>query len=336
MLPTAFLGSLVAVLVEACVRCEEAIVSGNDRERGSVTKVVEAPFESRAALVEGEILLRGSRLRFAEAGPTTAATIVLLHGTAFDLHQWSAIAPLLARDFRVIAIDAPGHGASEAAAGGAEAIGAYASATLDLISALGVGRVAIVAHSLGAAAAVRIAIDRPEFVARLVLVSLLTHLARASWSERVTRSPIFAASLPLRWLRARALRPHRGDVASATRGAWSDRLPSLLDDDATARASMRALADLRADRMLEAHLPRLRTPTALVFGRHDPLVHPGLPQRLARQANAERLHLLDCGHVPEQTAPRELAETIRAFLEPAPRSPPSTRVTRAPRVGSSE
>lgn len=320
-------------MADAPARCEEERVSGIELERRAQPAAASDSAKAPGSLVEGEVLLRGSRVRYAQVGAASSPTIVLLHGTAFDLHQWSALAPLLAPDFRVIALDAPGYGASERPSAESDAIRSFAGATLDLIAALGVGRVAIVGHSLGAAAAVRIAIERPEFVSRVVLVSLLTHLAPATWGERVTRSPIFAATLPLRWLRARALRRHRGEDESAPGGAWTDRLPSLLDDDATARASMRALDDLRADRMLEAHLPRLRTPTALVFGRHDPLVHPGLPHRLARQASAERLHLLDCGHVPERSVPRELAETIRLFLEPPPTS---TRVTRAPRVGSSE
>ncbi|MFI5298677.1 MAG: alpha/beta fold hydrolase [Polyangiales bacterium] len=317
----------------------------NDFESGSASVVkggvdggVDAPAraDDRAeenVLVEGELLLRGRRLRFAQAGSTASPPLVLLHGTAFDLHQWTRVAPALARDFRVIALDAPGHGASEGSAHFGDAIDAFARATLDLIAALGVERVAIVAHSFGAAAAVRIAIERPEFVSRIVLVSLLTHLAPARWSERLARSPVFAATMPLRWLRARTLRAHRGADVEADREASPRGWSSLLADDPTARASLRALVDVRADRMLEAHLPRLRTPTALVFGRHDPLVPAGLGQRLARQANAERLHLLDCAHVPELSAPRDLVETIRPFLLGPVASP---RVTKAPRLGSSE
>jgi pimeloyl-ACP methyl ester carboxylesterase len=312
-------------------RCDEARVTANDPAAPASARDDNARNEAPSApFVESELLLRGRRVRVARAGADTSPPLVLLHGTAFDHRQWSAVAPQLAGHAQLIALDAPGHGASEDG-GDADAIGAFAATTLDLVAALGAGRVAIVGHSFGAAAAVRIAIERPEFVSRIVLVSLLTHLPRPRWTEQVARSPVFSTSLAMRWLRARALARHVGEGHAPPSTPWSERLTGILDDDSTSRAALRALAALRADRILDAHLPRLRTPCAMVFGRHDPFVPAGVPQRLARQSNAERLHLLDCGHRPEHDAPAELADTIASFLAPVP----TTRVTRAPRVGSS-
>ena len=43
-------------------------------------------------------------------GAEEAPMLLLLHGTGAATHSWRAVAPLLAADFRVVAIDLPGHG----------------------------------------------------------------------------------------------------------------------------------------------------------------------------------------------------------------------------------
>ena len=43
--------------------------------------------------------------------------LLLLHGSGAATHSWRDLAPLLARDFRVIAPDLPGHGFTETPGG---------------------------------------------------------------------------------------------------------------------------------------------------------------------------------------------------------------------------
>jgi pimeloyl-ACP methyl ester carboxylesterase len=52
----------------------------------------------------------GVEIAYREHG--TGAPLLLLHGITEDHHAWDELAPLLARDARVIRIDLPGHGAS--------------------------------------------------------------------------------------------------------------------------------------------------------------------------------------------------------------------------------
>ena len=52
----------------------------------------------------------GVEIAYREQG--AGAPLLLLHGITEDLRAWDEIAPLLARDARVIRIDLPGHGAS--------------------------------------------------------------------------------------------------------------------------------------------------------------------------------------------------------------------------------
>lgn len=112
----------------------------------------------------------GGRLAYVASGPADGSPALLIHGFAADHTAWAAVATQLARSGRrVVAVDLPGHGATTLAATKAADLGAPLAAALDALPAK--GRFAIIAHSLGAAAAVALAEARPERVAGLTLVA---------------------------------------------------------------------------------------------------------------------------------------------------------------------
>ena len=98
-----------------------------------------------------------------DAGGPDAPTLLLLHGTGASTHSWRDLAPLLAQQAGVIAIDLPGHGFSGPAASGAHRDGAtlpgMARGVRALLAALGATPQWLVGHSAGAAIAVRMALD---------------------------------------------------------------------------------------------------------------------------------------------------------------------------------
>ena len=111
----------------------------------------------------------GIRVRYSRQG-TGDKTVVLLHGFGGDLDNWLFNLGPLAAVADVVALDLPGHGQSDIALPGpsVEALAGFVAAFLDR---LGIGRAHLVGHSLGAAVAAQLALDRPERVAGLVLVA---------------------------------------------------------------------------------------------------------------------------------------------------------------------
>jgi 2-succinyl-6-hydroxy-2,4-cyclohexadiene-1-carboxylate synthase len=88
--------------------------------------------------------------------------VVLVHGFTQNARCWGPVAERLAADHEVIAVDAPGHGdRSGTRAGFAEGAA--------LIGEAG-GRGTYVGYSMGGRYALRLALDRPDLVERLVLV----------------------------------------------------------------------------------------------------------------------------------------------------------------------
>ena len=95
--------------------------------------------------------------------------VVLLHGLASTCRIWDFVAPMLARDFSVIAVDQRGHGDSGKPEHGYD----FATVGRDVAAMLegrGIQRPVLVGHSWGADVALELAVSRPELLQGIVFV----------------------------------------------------------------------------------------------------------------------------------------------------------------------
>jgi magnesium chelatase accessory protein len=81
-------------------------------------------------------------------------TIVLLHGTGASAHSWSGLAPLLSKQFGVLAIDLPGHGFTELPQDTQMSSKGMARLILKLLADLQISNCIFIGHSAGATIAV--------------------------------------------------------------------------------------------------------------------------------------------------------------------------------------
>jgi 2-succinyl-6-hydroxy-2,4-cyclohexadiene-1-carboxylate synthase len=103
--------------------------------------------------------------------------LVLVHGFTQTARCWGPVADDLASDHEVVLVDAPGHG-------GSADVRADFAAGAGLIGDAG-GRGTYVGYSMGGRYALRLALDRPDVVERLVLVGASPGLADPA--ERAAR-----------------------------------------------------------------------------------------------------------------------------------------------------
>jgi pimeloyl-ACP methyl ester carboxylesterase len=161
----------------------------------------------------------------APAGPAEPRLpLLLLHGLASAARIWDFVAPALARERRVVALDQRGHGLSEKPDHGYD----FATIVADDIAAaeaLGLGpRFAVAGHSWGANVALELAAAHPLRVAALVLVDggfgMLRQRPGATW-ETISQelAPPHFEGTPaerfLGWMRASVpgWRPELDDTA---------------------------------------------------------------------------------------------------------------------------
>ncbi|HEV3225870.1 MAG TPA: alpha/beta fold hydrolase [Acidimicrobiales bacterium] len=114
------------------------------------------------------VKIHGHDVAFRAAGPVDAPVICFVHGIAGSSSTWTPVMQRLEGQYRVIAPDLLGHGAS-AKPRGDYSLGAYASGIRDLLVVLGHERATFVGHSLGGGIAMQLAYQFPEMCERLVL-----------------------------------------------------------------------------------------------------------------------------------------------------------------------
>jgi N-formylmaleamate deformylase len=112
---------------------------------------------------EEDVTVNGLRLRVYRAGDEARPAVVLSHGVTDSGLCWPDVAPALAEAYHVVAYDARNHGRSghTSEVYGWEELG---DDEAGLIRALGLERVALVGHSMGAGTAAACAARHPELV----------------------------------------------------------------------------------------------------------------------------------------------------------------------------
>lgn len=254
---------------------------------------------------------RAGRVAYHELG--SGPTILMLHATLHDRHDFDPIVKTLARRYRTIAVDWPGHGDSDPVDAALEP-GAplFADVLEDVVDGLGLERAALIGNSVGGFAAARLAITRPEVVAGLILVNSggfvpLNPLSRAFC--RVMSTPAVWRTAPLfvrGYMKARSDND-REIVERAIARARTD------DGVRTATGLWRSFATAEHD--LRGRADGLSAPTLIVWGKRDIAV-PLSYGRIAHDAIRDsRLEILDTGHVVFSSDPQGFLAVAEPFLE---------------------
>ncbi|MCJ8148219.1 alpha/beta fold hydrolase [Shinella sedimenti] len=252
----------------------------------------------------------GRSLAFIDAGAGDVP-LFLLHGYTDSSRSWSLIEPHLARGYRLVMPDLPGHGLS--AASPSPRLKAFADDVAELADALGIARFAVVGHSMGAMTALVLAACHPARVT--ALASICGSVTPGRLAQTTLGAEIAALSDPI-------------DPQSAFLQAWHACARPV--DAAFLRWVAREAAAMPAPRwqalyaMLEAaDLSRIseavRAPLLLLAGEEDALF--GEPHRAAlRHAfpNATVGVLAGHSHNPHWESPALVAAALAGFLAAQP------------------
>ena len=124
-----------------------------------------------AQQTEHTVTVSGKPIFYTEAG--CGPVVVLLHGGgpgASGLSNYSRNIDALAASFRVIVPDMPGYGRSSKGIDQSDPFGYLADMIRGLLDALGIDTAHLIGNSYGGAAALRLALDTPPRVDKLVLM----------------------------------------------------------------------------------------------------------------------------------------------------------------------
>ncbi|HVY34495.1 MAG TPA: alpha/beta fold hydrolase BchO [Caulobacteraceae bacterium] len=244
-------------------------------------------------------------------------TLLLLHGAGAATHSWRDVAPILARDFRVIAPDLPGHGFTETPAGEGLSLNGMARGVAALLDVLGETPTVMVGHSAGAAIALRMQLDGRFSAARLISLNgamqpfpgVSGHIFPAM-AKLLFLNPLAIQLFALRADSARAITGLIESTGSRIDRAGLEDYRRLLRTTGHIAGALGMMANWNLHPLV-ADLPKLASPLTLVAAENDRAVPPRVAGMVKALAPASRLILLPgLGHLAHEEAPARVAEIV--------------------------
>ena len=244
------------------------------------------------------------RLRCWRVGPEDGEPWVMLHGLGSIAASWLALVRELRRECRIVVPELSWLGGSDVP-DGALAVRDGVEVACALIERQFPGRpVTLVGNSLGGWVALRLALVRPELVARLVLVGpggyreqdwehieKLIRISDLHDTDRLLAAMFLRAPIPERILR-------RGFRAAFQSKAVLGAIDKMSEEDA----------------LSSEELGRVGVPTALVWGEHDGIFSVEVAEQMAAALPHGTLYRVEtAGHIVQWESPRSLVDAVRDF-----------------------
>ena len=248
------------------------------------------------------------QLGYLEMGRADGPCVVFLHGFGADLLTWQLCLVPLAADYRLVALDLPGHGRTTADVGAAnlDFMTGWLNEAFDVLA---IRDASVVGHSMGAKIALGFALAHPERVNALALVSpaglgaefhhdtLDAFLHQLDGGEVLARQLLGPRGQNLVPALARSLGDAAGDPARR------EALARLLGQ---ARAYGFALSPEGFD------WSRIRVPLSLMWGDHDHLIP--MPEARYLPPHVPVRLIAGAGHLPHMEASGDVISVLKDFL----------------------
>ena len=285
------------------------------------------PEDLQTPLPAKHVVVDGIDIAYVDSGGDKPP-MVLIHGLSSYMGFWEYQVPAFADDYRVLALDLPGYGAS----GKPDAPYTppwYADTIAAWMEKVGVdGPAVVTGHSMGGQIAVHLALRYPEKVDRLVL-------SAPAGFERF--SPGAARYMRTYWHETRAMEASeehvRANFMTMVFNRHDEGVERLIEErvrlgqspsfGGTAVAVSRSIAGM-LDHLVIDRAREVRAPTLIVYGTDDkmipnPVFNGGATRDIARQASAaipgSRLVMLPgAGHTVHHDAPQAFNRAVEEFL----------------------
>ena len=247
-------------------------------------------------------------ISYLDVGARSAPAVVLLHSLGADHRMWRPQVEVLSADYRVIAPDSRGHGAS--VGGGPPSVDAWVGDLHRVLLDAGVERAALVGVSLGGIQAIAYAAAHPDRVAALVVADSFVELDQdvaqakiAELSEQAEREGM--AAVADRYVEDTFLMPPSpagaDDIHKAIAGMSVGEYV----------ASVRVCFGVRiADR-----LAQVSAPTLVLWGARDEKTPRPLSERIsAGISGAKLIEVPGAGHLSNVENPQHFTELAARFI----------------------
>ena len=273
-------------------------------------------FTSTSRLLEDN----GLHIHFHDVGVGDA--VVLLHGGGPGASGWSNFQrniALLAECFRVLAVDLPNFGRTTKVGPVAPLYEYHARVIARWLDALELPSAHFVGNSLGAGVALKLALDQPTRVRKIVLMGPGGGLPLFAPAPSEGMKAIFACydeEGPTARKVEAFLKLMVFDASVITEALVEERLAAALDPEVLSARPFRSnAAKFGAEPLWKADLHALDHPVMIICGREDRVMPFDSALAYARQIRRCRLVVLpECGHWAQWEKPDEFNALTANFL----------------------
>jgi 2-succinyl-6-hydroxy-2,4-cyclohexadiene-1-carboxylate synthase len=261
----------------------------------------------------------GDELRLHVVSSGKGEPLLLLHGFTGSSSTWDYFRSMLDSDFRVIAVDLPGHGQSSIPGDPKRySLDRLSSDLAKVLDDLQIDRAAVFGYSMGGRAALRFALNEPTRLSFLILESTTPGIDEASRPQRAAADGLLAdmierdgvAAFVAKWERLPLWNTQARMPDAGRRALHSQRLAN----DARGLANSLRGAGSATDPAVTERLNEIQTPTLILTGELDTkyieigrILESGIP-------NAEMQIIPDAGHAIHLEQPDAVIDAIRGFL----------------------
>ncbi|WP_034060846.1 alpha/beta fold hydrolase [Lacinutrix jangbogonensis] len=265
-----------------------------------------------------------SNIRYAELGDESKPTIILLHGVPENLQAWYAVAPKLAKNNRVLALDWPGFGGSDSLTDCKDYNPHnFALAVIEFMDALKVDNAIIMATDIALLPAFLVGLEYPERVSKLIVMDGIPFRRPqyASWElNSFTKKNSLRAKFMIKWFprMSAQIGYHKGFYKNHSIPA--DVLKEFLADGSNIsnqNAFMSYFQNFHeAQAYFEEQAHLLNTPVLVIWGKYDRFINVKLAHEIVEKLPNAQLEIIDkAGHYVHMDKPDELVKVATGFIE---------------------
>jgi 4,5:9,10-diseco-3-hydroxy-5,9,17-trioxoandrosta-1(10),2-diene-4-oate hydrolase len=260
------------------------------------------------------------RVAYQEAGEGPA--VILIHGGGPGAYGYSNyrknLYPLAERGNHVVIIDAPGYGQSAYRDASAGLFAPAAEATLEIIDHLGLKKASLVGNSLGGGASIRLALDHPERVDKMILMGSGGSLPATSTfpTEGLMRMLTFYdGEGPTLEKLDRMIDLLVYDRSSITPELVQERLRTATLPGAMAHPPLKSQAGNPNNDLWRLDIDKLEHKTLIIWGQEDRVLPLDMAFILLKRIPNADLHVFSkCGHWAQWERADEFNELVGNFL----------------------
>ncbi|MBI4993834.1 alpha/beta hydrolase [Candidatus Wolfebacteria bacterium] len=224
-------------------------------------------------------------------------SLIFIHGWGASCETFKPFYPHLKSEFIIYDLDLPGFGKEKI--NKAMSLKDYADFVRDFLGKNQIQNPIILGHSLGGAIAAKFALLYSERISKLILINAAV-IRKPNLKTKIIRKSANLANLflsqKIKNIILKILKLENSDYAEINNPILKETFKKIIDEN------------------LESNLPKIKTPTLIIWGDQDketPLEHGRLTAKLIHNS---QFHILKGGHFIFFDQPKKFIELIKNFI----------------------